>query len=94
VKQDKKMRRFCILYSITLLAFVSTGCNQQRYQPAQWRTIAPDPRASGDSATWGTTLPMTTLPMTTLPMTTLPQSAQSEGLDMGQYPPLTTLPGK
>ena len=59
----------------------ATGCNQHRYQPAQWRMESESKTTTPMAA--GTTLPGTTLPGTTLPGTTLP----------GTTLPGTTLPG-
>ena len=55
--------------SLLLLSGIG-GCNQHRYQPAQWRSTKVD--RDQDTSLPGTTLPGTTLPGTTLPGTTLP----------------------
>ena len=68
-----------------IFVFVFAGCNQDRYQPAQWRS-RPD---AGSTTLPGTgqagQLPGTTLPGTTLPGTTLP-------VLQGTTLPGTTLP--
>ena len=67
-----------------LLALTLAGCQQQRYQPSEWRSLKRTTTMPGTGTTLpGTTLPGTTLPGTTLPGTTLP----------GTTLPGTTLPG-
>ncbi len=84
--------RFHVLSVVTIiligLAAALAGCNQSRYEPADWKPLGAE----------GTTLPGsyngTTLPGTTLPGTTLPSGWRPGTTLPGGWQPGTTLPGQ
>ena len=73
--------------AIIVIAASTLGCNQNRYQPSEWRSLKRETTLPGTTLP-GTTLPGTTLPGTTLPGTTLPGTTLP-----GTTLPGTTLPG-